>query len=140
MFERDGLKVSAARVRHPPISHAHAYRFDTPDRSIVFSGDTTYSPELIALAKGTDVVVHGVMHLGWPRPLAVARPQCAEPAQASDRQPHDDRAVTAETGARTLALSHLVPGDDPTTDVMWIEDVRKNFSGEIVVGRDLMMI
>jgi L-ascorbate metabolism protein UlaG (beta-lactamase superfamily) len=35
-----------------PDSHAYAYRFDTPGRSIVLSGDTTYSPELIALARG----------------------------------------------------------------------------------------
>jgi hypothetical protein len=34
-----------------------------------------------------------------------------------------------------------VPGDDPSiTDTMWVEDVRKNFSGTIVVGRDLMTI
>jgi hypothetical protein len=64
MFEREGVKVSAARVRHPPISHAYAYRFDASDRAIVLSGDTTYSPELIALAKGADVLVHEVMHLG----------------------------------------------------------------------------
>lgn len=64
MFEREGVKVSAARVRHPPISHAYAYRFDASDRAIVLSGDTTYSPELIALAKGAGVLVHEVMHLG----------------------------------------------------------------------------
>jgi len=46
------VKVTAARVRHPPIVHAYAYRFDAADRSIVISGDTAYSPELIALARG----------------------------------------------------------------------------------------
>jgi ribonuclease BN (tRNA processing enzyme) len=49
--------------------------------------------------------------------------------------------VAAEAGVRTLVLSHFVPGDDPAiTEAMWIEDVRKNFQGEIVVGRDLMTI
>ena len=49
--------------------------------------------------------------------------------------------VAAEARVKTLVLSHLVPGDDPSiTDAIWIEDVRKNFSGEIIVGRDLMVI
>jgi ribonuclease BN (tRNA processing enzyme) len=49
--------------------------------------------------------------------------------------------VAAEAGVKTLVLSHLVPGDDPSiTDAMWVEGVRRNFAGEIVVGRDLMTI
>jgi ribonuclease BN (tRNA processing enzyme) len=49
--------------------------------------------------------------------------------------------VAAEAGVRTLVLTHFVPGDDPSiTDAMWVEDIRKNFAGEIVVGCDLMTI
>jgi ribonuclease BN (tRNA processing enzyme) len=143
MFERDGLKA-AARVRHPPISHAYAYRFDASDRSIVFSGDTTYSPELIALAKGADVLVHEAMHLGGlDRLLALVpnAPSLRKHLIDSHTTTEQLGQVAAEVGAKTLVLSHLVPGDDPSiTDVMWKEDVRKIFSGEIVVGRDLMMI
>src|SRR6266704_527727 len=64
VMQNADVKVSAARVRHPPIVHAYAYRFDAADRSIVISGDTAYSPELIALARGADVLVHETMHLG----------------------------------------------------------------------------
>src|SRR3989442_8117683 len=64
VMQNADVKVSAARVRHPPIEHAYAYRFDAADRSIVISGDTAYSPELIALARGADVLVHETMHLG----------------------------------------------------------------------------
>jgi len=56
-FDTDGLvmenadvRVSAVRVRHPPIKDAFALRFDAADRSVVISGDTNYSPELIELA------------------------------------------------------------------------------------------
>jgi len=144
VFARDALRVSATRVRHPPITHAYAYRFDAPDRSIVLSGDTTYSPELIALAKDADVLVHEVMHLaGLDRLLSL------NPNASSLRKHLIDSHTTAEqlghvareAGVKTLVLSHLVPGDDPSiTDAMWIEDVRKNFAGAIVVGRDLMAI
>jgi ribonuclease BN (tRNA processing enzyme) len=144
VFERDGLRVSTTRVRHPPITHAYAYRFDAPDRSIVLSGDTTYSPELIALAKGADVLVHEVMHLGGlDRLLArvpnapTLRKHLIDSHTTTEQLGH----VAAEAGVKMLVLSHFVPGDDPSiTDAMWTEDVRENFSGDIVVGRDLMTI
>jgi ribonuclease BN (tRNA processing enzyme) len=144
VFERDGLKVTAARVRHPPITYAYAYRFDAPDRSIVLSGDTTYSPELIALARGADVLVHEVMHLAGLDRLLSRNPN-APTLRKHLIDSHTTTAqlghVASEAGVKTLVLSHLVPGDDPSiTDAMWTEDVRKNFSGAIVVGRDLMTI
>ena len=144
VFEADGLKVSATKVRHPPLSHAYAYRFDTPDRSIVLSGDTTYSPELIALAKGADVLVHEVMHLASIDQLLSRVPNAptlrkilVEGHTTTEQLGH----VAAEANVKTLVLTHFVPADDRSiTDAMWIEDVRKNFAGEIVVGRDLMTI
>jgi ribonuclease BN (tRNA processing enzyme) len=49
--------------------------------------------------------------------------------------------VAAAAGVKKLVLSHFVPGDVPSiTDEMWTQDVRKHFKGEIVVGRDLMVI
>jgi ribonuclease BN (tRNA processing enzyme) len=144
VFERDGVKVNAVKVRHPPITHAYAYRFDAPDRSVVLSGDTTYSPELIMLAKGADVLVHEVMHLGGLDRLLARNPNAPTLRKHlldSHTTTEQLGRVAAEAGVRTLVLSHLVPGDDPSiTDAMWIEDVRKNFPGEIVVGRDLMTI
>ncbi len=144
VFERDGLRVSAVKVRHPPITHAYAYRFDAPDRSITLSGDTTYSPELIALAEGADVLVLEVMHLGGLDRLLSRNPNAPtlrkhliDSHTTTEQLGH----VAAEAGVKTLVLSHLAPGDDPSiTDAMWIEDVRKNFSGKIVLGRDLMTI
>jgi len=144
VFERDGLRVSAVRVRHPPITHAYAYRFDAPDRSIVVSGDTTYSPELIVLASGADVLVHEVMHLGGLDRLLARNPNAPTLRKHlidSHTTTEQVGRVAAEARVKTLVLSHLVPGDDPSiTDAMWIEDVRKNFSGKIIVGRDLMVI
>ena len=58
VLQDDNVKVTAALVNHPPIDPAFAYRFDAPDRSIVISGDTAVSKNLIALAQGADVLVH----------------------------------------------------------------------------------
>jgi len=150
-FDRDGpvlqngdVKVSAARVRHPPIAHAYAYRFDCPDRSIVISGDTTVSPELVALAKGADVLVSEVMHLGGLESLLkkVANASTLrEHLLASHITTEDLGKLAAEAGVKTLVLTHLVPSDDPSiTDAMWTEGVRKHYGGQIVVGRDLMEV
>ena len=49
--------------------------------------------------------------------------------------------VAARAQPKLLVLSHFVPGDDPSiTDDMWLEDVRRHFSGRVVVGRNLMEI
>ena len=59
IFEDDRVRVSATLVDHAPVWPAFAYRFDTDDGSIVFSGDTGRCENLIKLAKGADVLVHG---------------------------------------------------------------------------------
>ena len=144
VMQNDDVKVTCARVRHPPITQAYAYRFDAKDRSIVLSGDTAYAPELAEFAKGADVLVHEVMHLGGLEALLKRVPNAAtlrEHLLASHTLPGDVGRVAAAAGVKTLILSHFVPGDDPSiTDEMWIEDVRKHYGGRIVVGKDLMEI
>jgi ribonuclease BN (tRNA processing enzyme) len=144
VFEAPGLKVSAVKVRHPPITNAYAYRFDTPGRSIVLSGDTTYSPELIAFAKGADVLVHEVMHLGGLERLLARVPNAATLRShllASHTTTEQLGEVAAAAQVKKLVLSHYVPADDPSiTDAMWTEGVVKHYSGEIVLGRDLMTV
>jgi ribonuclease BN (tRNA processing enzyme) len=142
VMQNADVKVSAMRVRHPPIREAYAYRFDAADRSIVISGDTTYFPELIALARGADVLVSEVMHLAGLERLLKIVPNAAtlrEHLLASHILTEDLGRLAAEAGVKALVMSHLVPGDDPSiTDAMWTEGVRKHYAGPIIVGKDLM--
>ena len=49
--------------------------------------------------------------------------------------------VAAAAGVKTLVLTHFVPGGDPSiTDDMWAAEARQQFSGQVIVGRDLMVI
>src|ERR1043166_3574782 len=57
VMQNADVKVSALRVHHPPITQSYAFRFDTSDRSIAISGDTSYAPELANFAKGVDVLI-----------------------------------------------------------------------------------
>jgi ribonuclease BN (tRNA processing enzyme) len=144
VMENEEVRVTATRVRHPPIKDAFAFRFDARDRSVVISGDTNYSPELIALARGADVLLHEVLHLGGLERLLKRVNNAAtlrEHIVASHTTTEDVGRVAAAADVKKLVLHHFVPGDDPSiTDEMWTEGVRKHFKGEIVVGRDLMVI
>ncbi len=138
------VKVTAALVDHPPVVPAFAYRFDTPDRSIVISGDTAYSENLVALARGADVLVHEVLYVpGIERTVARA-PNASRLLQhiiGSHTEAADVGKLAAEADVGTLVLSHLVPGDDPlVTEETFRTEAARHFSGEIVVGRDLMEI
>lgn len=138
------VKVSAALVEHPPVRSAFAFRFDTADRSIVISGDTRPSAALVDLARGADVLVHEVMHLPALGPLIAAAPNAPrlrEHLLASHTTSEQVGKVAAEAGVKTLVLSHLVPGGAPfVPDSEWLAAVRPHFGGEIIVGRDLMVI
>jgi ribonuclease BN (tRNA processing enzyme) len=138
------VKVTAARVRHPPIEQAYAYRFDATDRSVVISGDTTYAPELIELAKGADVLVHEILYPPGIDKLLARVPNAATLRKHlvdSHSVPEDVGKVAADAGVKTLVLSHFVPGDDDTiTDTQWTDGIRKHYGGPIVIGRDGMEV
>lgn len=144
VMQNDDVKVTSCRVRHPPITQSYAYRFDARDRSIVISGDTAYAPELAEFAKGSDVLVHEVMYLPAIEALLKRSPHATrlrEHLLAAHTSTEDVGKIAAQAEVKTLVLSHLVPGDDPSiTDEQWSEGVRKYFKGRIIVGKDLMEI
>jgi ribonuclease BN (tRNA processing enzyme) len=136
------LSVSAALVEHPLVKPAFGYRFDAADRSIVISGDTAVSENLIRLARGADVLVHEAMY-GPAIDRLVARVPHAATLKphllASHTLAEDAGRVAQAAGVKMLVLSHLVPADDTTvTEAMWIEAARTHFRGRIVMGRDLL--
>lgn len=140
----DRMKVSAALVDHPPVVPSFAYRFDAPDRSIVISGDTAPSDNLVKLARDADVLVHSAM---YPPAIdrLVARVPDAKRLKASilahQTSAEDAGRVAQAAGVKTLVLSHLVPPDDPAvTDEMWTSAARLHFRGSVIVGKDLLEI
>ena len=138
------VTVTCTLVEHPLVEPALAYRFDAVDRSIVMSGDTAPSDNLIRLARNADVLVHEAFF-----PAAVDRIVARVPGATNLRRhlveshtsAEDCGRIAAAAGVKTLVLSHLVPPDDPlVTEQMWIEAARTHFNGRIIVGRDLMEI
>lgn len=143
VFKDDRVRVTATLNNHPPIQHSFAFRFDTADRSIVISGDTTYSENVVKLARGADVLVHEVVSREfWERPNAPVPAPVVRHILASHTDAEDVGRIAAEAGVRTLVLSHFVPTEGPgaPTDEQWLDAVRQHFKGTVVLGRDLMEI
>jgi ribonuclease BN (tRNA processing enzyme) len=135
------VTVRSAVVHHPMVPTALAYRIDGPDRSIVFSGDTTRADSLIALARGADVMVHEVMYpdayagqaAGNARSIAKHILESHTPAEEVGK-------IAQEAGVKTLVLSHYVPDSNADAEQAWLPLARRHFKGEVIAGRDLMEI
>lgn len=142
VMQDERVKVTAALVEHPPVAPAFAYRFDGPDRSIVFSGDTRPSAALVELARGADVLVHEVMYLPALERLIASEVQAARLRQHlldSHTTTEQVGRLASEAGVKTLVLSHFVPGGDASlSDQVWRDAVSPYFKGELVIGRDLL--
>ena len=141
---------STARMPH----RALALRFDTKERSIVFSGDTAYSANIVKLAKGADLFVCEIMDDGiHAQMLERAKAAAAEGNAESifrhiaetHSPPADVARMASEAGVRSVVLNHLIPGVTPPNGLdyatsAFIEGVRKGYAGEVIVGQDLMVL
>ena len=147
VFEGDGLRVTAFAVDHAPVAPAYGYRFDYRGRSVVISGDTKKSDNLIQHAHAVDLLVHEAL---------AAR--MIEPAQRYAREhnltrwakltadvvnyhttPVEAAEVAKAANVRMLVLSHIVP---PLTNFlarrMFLRDVSSAWGGPIELGKDGM--
>ncbi|MEO6968833.1 MAG: MBL fold metallo-hydrolase [Rhodanobacteraceae bacterium] len=135
------VKVTAALVQHPPVTPAFAYRFDCSDRSIVFSGDTRPSENLIELARGADILVHEVIDL-QAIDAVVKNESQATRLRAHLLAAHTPMSevgqIATKAGVKTLVLNHFVPGAPPIPDQVWYDAVRPHFTGRLIIGHDLM--
>lgn len=144
VMRNDQVAVTAFRTPHPPIlQENYAYRFETPDGTVVFSSDTAYNPALAEFAKGADILVHEALYRPGVDALAATIPNAAtlkEHLLASHTTTEDVGRIAQAAGIRRLVLNHLVPGSTAITDAQWLEGVRKHYAGDAVVGHDLMEI
>ena len=132
VYREGGLTVTAFAVHHGSWAQAFGYRIDTPDRSIVISGDCSPSPALLEACRGCDVLLHEVYSLvdakrpepGWIEYLREFHTSSAELAQ-----------IAVKTQPKLLVLYHqLIRG---TTDKALVEEVRKGYRGRVVPAHDL---
>ena len=133
--DRD-VRVRAVLVTHGHAVPALAYRFDTPDGSVVFSGDTTPNDDLVALARGTDILVHHVADLGH-----LERQGWTGAALERMAALHTDVTQVGEVarraGAGELILTHYLPAEPLAVGEQdWVDRAATGFGGRTTAGRD----
>ena len=132
------VRVTAVAVMHGRALPALAYRFDTADGSVVFSGDTAVNDNLITLAQGADILVHQVADLGYLERHGTDRAELERMAAL-----HTDvtqvGSVAERARAGELILNHYLPADpDAITGADWAERARQGFNGTTTAGHDGM--
>jgi ribonuclease BN (tRNA processing enzyme) len=154
------VKVTATENTHfhfPPGSpgygkyKSYAYRFDTPDRAIVFTGDTGPSDAVSDLAKGADMLVSevtGPIEEYRAQQIKNGRWQSMTPEQQEGSlrhmreehlQPEDVGKMAARAGVKTVVLTHLPATADPEEDYRrFVAQIKQQFSGQVLVAKDLM--
>jgi ribonuclease Z len=133
IYEDAAVRITAFAVDHHPVEPAFGYRFDARGKSVVISGDTRPSENLIRHARGADVLVHeAYLPEHFDR---VDTPAVAARLKSYHSSAEEAGQVASRAGVKLLVLTHLVPGGPEKT---FLERAGKYFSGKIVVGRDLM--
>jgi ribonuclease BN (tRNA processing enzyme) len=110
----------------------------------VISGDTRPSPNLVRLAMGADVLVHEVAFVPALEEMLRTVPFAArmrEHLLSAQSTAEEVGRTATKAGVKTLVLSHFIPSGRPSvSDQQWLDAVKPHFSGNIVVGHDLMEI
>jgi ribonuclease BN (tRNA processing enzyme) len=126
---------------------SYSYRFETPGRVIVFTGDTGPNEALVELAKGADLLVSeansieqrmqdlirsGQWQVMTPEEQVRIKGQMAEGHLSTD----DVGKMATRAGVKTVVLTHLTwkADDDYST---WADEVNKHFFGPVLIAKDL---
>ena len=139
VFYSDGnIKVTAFRVQHAGLENAFGFRVETPDKTIVLSGDTSPTQSLLDNCHGCDVLIHEAYSQS-------TNEKVAPKWQAYRRANHTSSEEVAELANQVrpglLILTHRVnvgaPMATPDPEDVLLEEVRRRYKGNVVTGHDL---
>jgi len=134
-FRLGDIKVTTARVNHT--IYTVAYRFEVAQQSIVISGDTAYSENLIELAREADILL---LDSGESIIRPGAEYRSGLRAQLNQAHPslQDVCSMAEKARAKKIVLTHINPGkiDEEST----IKTISERYHGKVIIARDLQEI
>jgi ribonuclease Z len=134
VYQNNGVTVTAFLVDHGVVKPAYGYRVDYQGHSVTFSGDTTFTPNLVKYAQGTDVLVHEVL----------LSPPGATPANDDILSYHstpEQAAATFTQAAPKLAVyTHIVDQTGGGAPAIINRTRAAGYAGPLEVGQDLTLI
>lgn len=131
VFEDARVKVTAFQVPHGTWKHAYGYRFETPDRVVVVSGDTAPSEELVKQAEDCDVLLHEV----YSEKALRERAWSGTPYHTTFHTSGVELGkLAARIKPKLLVLYHQLAW---STEQEIIDEVRQHYDGPLEYGDDL---
>ena len=132
VYEDDNVKVEAFPVQHGTWPYAFGYRFTTPDRVIVISGDAAPGAKLEEYAKDADILIHEVYSVeGFQR-----RDEYWQKYHSTNHtSSHELGEIASRARPKLLVLYHILFWGASEETVL--REVREKYSGEVVLGNDL---
>ena len=135
VVETSRWKVTVGTASHvQPYLECLAFRVDCDEGSLVYSGDSGGVPgDMIALARGCDVLVHMCHFFSGTEPTPEYREGCGS---------HLDCArIARDAGVGTLVLTHVLAQiDRPGVREQIVKEIRDIYDGTVIWGEDLMEI
>ena len=141
----EGVKVSAFKVSHEPVSEAVGYRVDYGNRSISISGDTVKSANLIQHSQGVDVMLHEALSSKLISRISEAAKSAGSVRGSKlmkdtldyHTTPVEAAESAAEAGAGHLVLYHIAPALPVSPlEAIFLSGMAEKFQGEITLGVD----
>jgi ribonuclease Z len=132
VYKDERVTVTAFAVKHGTWEHAYGYRFETPDRSVVISGDTTATDAILQNCRGCDVLVHEVYSVAG---LAKRPPEWQRYHTAFHTSSTDLARLATRARPGLLVLSHQLTWSASDDDL--VAEIRAGYGGRVVSGRDL---
>lgn len=140
VYAADGVKITAVENTHfrlpagSPAARNKSYslRFDFRGKSVVFTGDTGPSRSLVEFTQGADVLIAEMVS---PADRKAVPPAVREHMDLEHLSPTEVGLLAEEAGVKTLILSHV--GEVDHAD---LAEVRRNFRGPVILGKDLMRL
>lgn len=137
VIQVDDVLIKVVEVNHKPVPNAFGLVFESGGGKVVVSGDTTYSPELIAAARDADLLVHEVfLHDELSEIPGVRTRQTIENVASYHTLSSVVGEIATESNAGCLMLTHFVPTRFDRAGLL--AEVRATYTGPLVIGEDLM--
>ena len=145
VMEDERVKVTALKVVHGLLENCFAFKFETKDKKVVFSGDTIYFPPLIEFSKDADLLVHEVMLERGINVLAErlkkVKPNLIDHLMISHTTAEDAAKLAKEANVKHMVFNHYVPHipkEFPNSE--FVDAAKRVWDGKITAGYDLCEI
>ena len=137
VYDQNGVRIFAFEVDHGGEDlPAFGYRINYRGHSAVLSGDTTFNENLIRHAKGTDLLVHEVTAAAG---AAAENQEQLKRIGANHTTTDQAGMVFSRVQPKLAVYNHLLLFGGARAEEL-IPATRKNYSGPLIVGEDLMRI